>query len=137
LFNKAHKKVKSSRSYKDYRGKDAFMVWRYIPTLEWGIVVKMDTEEAMEPILVVRNQILLFSGIIVIIMIFFSSFISKSIIFPIRQLTEVAEGISKGDMDVKWVIKSKDEIGDLSESFERMLAAIKFYKEERDEKKDV
>ncbi|MFQ5580949.1 MAG: cache domain-containing protein, partial [Nitrospiria bacterium] len=34
----------------DYRPKKIIAAWRYIPLLDWGMVAKIDTEEAFEPI---------------------------------------------------------------------------------------
>ena len=37
-----------------------------------------------------------------------------------------------GDMDVAVDIKSKDEIGDLAESFNRMVVAVRFLSEDEE-----
>ncbi len=44
---------------------------------------------------------------------------------PLRKLTSFANKVSRGDMQSKVDIKSNDEIGDLAESFNRMVNAIK------------
>ena len=36
--------------YLDYRGKKVIGAWRYIPSLDWGIVAKIDTQEAFADI---------------------------------------------------------------------------------------
>ena len=41
----------------DYRGVTAAACWAYIPSLRWGIVVKMDESEAYEMIRRVRTAI--------------------------------------------------------------------------------
>ncbi len=44
---------------------------------------------------------------------------------PIRSLTDVANRISKGDITAKVSVASNDEIGELAESFKRMVNAFK------------
>lgn len=44
---------------------------------------------------------------------------------PLKNLTTVAGKVSMGDLDQKIEIKSKDEIGDLGEAFQRMINAFK------------
>jgi HAMP domain-containing protein len=57
---------------------------------------------------------------------------SRSVTKPISELRDVADKISKGEMDVKIDIKSKDEIGDLAESFGRMVAAVRFLSQDQE-----
>jgi methyl-accepting chemotaxis protein len=47
-------------------------------------------------------------------------FVSKSIIQPIQQLAEAAEKIAHGNLDFSLKIKGKDEISQLTKSFETM-----------------
>jgi HAMP domain-containing protein len=44
---------------------------------------------------------------------------------PIKHLAEVADKVSKGEMDVVIDINRKDEIGELAEAFNRLIASIK------------
>lgn len=50
---------------------------------------------------------------------------SKTIIRDVRQLNDVANRISTGDMDVHIGVERKDEIGELADSFGRMVASLK------------
>lgn len=50
---------------------------------------------------------------------------SKTIIKDIRKLNKIAADISMGNMGVSMDIKRKDEIGELAESFGRMVASLK------------
>ena len=47
-------------------------------------------------------------------------FFARAITQPIAYLTQAAERISMGDLDIKIEIDRKDEIGELAEAFERM-----------------
>ena len=51
--------------------------------------------------------------------------LARSMSSAARQLATAAEGISRGDLDQKLNVKSKDELGDTAAAFSRMIAAIK------------
>jgi nitrogen fixation/metabolism regulation signal transduction histidine kinase len=44
---------------------------------------------------------------------------------PLKKLTTVAGKVSMGELNQEINIKSKDEIGDLGEAFQRMINAFK------------
>ena len=52
-------------------------------------------------------------------------FYSRSVIHPLRSLSEVADKISMGDLDARIGIKAKGEVGALAESIERMQTSVK------------
>jgi HAMP domain-containing protein len=52
--------------------------------------------------------------------------LTRSITKPVTELRDVADRVSQGDMGVQVPEGSDDEIGDLAESFSRMVAAVKF-----------
>jgi len=51
--------------------------------------------------------------------------ITRSVTRPVRRLVEVADNISMGDLDVPIEVTSRDEIGELQESIERMRVSLK------------
>ncbi|SDZ38180.1 histidine kinase [Evansella caseinilytica] len=52
-------------------------------------------------------------------------FVSKSIINPIKKLSNAAKKISEGDLDFSVASDKKDELGDLSNTFDRMRLDLK------------
>jgi HAMP domain-containing protein len=63
-------------------------------------------------------------------------YFSVTMIRDLKKLNLTAEEISKGNTDVTVDVNRKDEIGDLAESFGRMVASLKFMMSEK-EQKDV
>jgi two-component system, NtrC family, sensor kinase len=112
----------------DYRGIPCFTSWQHIPSLDWGLVVKIEQTEALKPLFEIRMRMVWAAGIVIIFALICAMFVSNMLILPIRELTVAADSISKGDLNVKIMIRPGDEIGDLAESFERMVTAIKFFK---------
>lgn len=81
-----------------------------------------------KPIIAAQKKIV-FSNIVLLLIIalfasFLSFFLAKTITNPIRKLRNAAIKISKGEF-VKAEIESKDEIGELSTTFNEMTGALK------------
>ncbi|MBI5185588.1 MAG: response regulator, partial [Nitrospinae bacterium] len=104
----------------DYRGAAVLAATRYIEGVDWGLVVKIDKAEAYAPINHLKNLL----GIAMIFISFapmaVSIYISRSISGPITSLTEMAGRISQGDLRQQIGVKSSDEVGMLSEAFNKM-----------------
>jgi signal transduction histidine kinase len=117
----------------DYRGKKVIAAWRYIPSLGWGLVAKIDTKEAFADVTNLRNL----AAIILIIVIVLSGItafsIAHSISEPIKRLSEGAAIIGSGNLDYKIGTNLKDEIGQLSRSFDKMTLDLKQTTASRDE----
>lgn len=56
--------------------------------------------------------------------------LSRAILVPVQHLKEVAENVSLGNLDLTVHRYSDDEIGDLADSFSRMVTAVKFFRSE-------
>ena len=57
--------------------------------------------------------------------------LSRSILGPIYRLRDVAEELGKGNLGVRAMVESKDEIGSLADSFNQMAAARQQVEEQR------
>jgi len=73
---------------------------------------------------------LAFGGLIVLLGIIGSLFLSRSISRPIINLANAAKIISAGNWDHNVIIQSNDEVGLLGHSFDRMLNSLKRAKEQ-------
>lgn len=111
----------------DYRDKEVFAVgYFFLPALQWGILVKVDTQELFAPINFLK--IILLSSIFVtaLLVIIASFLIAKSITDPIRLLIEKTNQIAKGDLSQRISISYKNEIGVLADSFNTMSERLDF-----------
>ncbi|HTZ57127.1 MAG TPA: HAMP domain-containing protein [Acidobacteriaceae bacterium] len=59
--------------------------------------------------------------------------LARAILVPVAHLREVAENVSMGNLNISVHRHSQDEIGDLADSFSRMVTAVKFFRMEADE----
>ena len=112
----------------DYRGRRVLSAWEEVPSLEWGLVVKIDREEALAPVRAAAVNMLVLLLLVIAAGVAAAVLISRALVKPLKDLKAATERISRGDFDVQLDIRSDDEVGELADSFERMVAAIKFFR---------
>ena len=79
------------------------------------------------------SSVAILSIVVLLIAMIVSMKFSSKLSNPIKQVTEVAHEIADGNFDVKLHINSNDEIGDLSESFNRTVHRLSEYQSYIDE----
>jgi HAMP domain-containing protein len=84
----------------------------------WGDAVEEEIRRTLLPLIAAIGAVLLV-GILA------AMFLARGISRPILRLTEVANNMSKGDLDTAVGIKARAEIQDLADSLERMRASLK------------
>lgn len=71
------------------------------------------------------DDLILVGLVIILIAAVFGVVVSRRITRPLEQLSSAVRRIAKGDFDVNVAIKSSDEIGELSNSFNHMAVELK------------
>lgn len=107
---------------RDYRNVEVYSSYAPINIFghKWAILSEIDYLEAMKSIIAMRNDIIFLTIIIFLFIISISFFLALTIVNPIRKLEKAALKIGQGEFDVQLEIKSKDEIGSLTRSFNQM-----------------
>ena len=108
----------------DYRDINVIAAYRYIPSIGWGLVAKMDKAEAFGPLTVLRNIAIVLGGVSSIAVILVGISFSISTSRPINRLTAAAKKISNGNYDYSVEIDRHDEIGALAVSFNSMTSKL-------------
>ncbi|MDX9701581.1 MAG: ATP-binding protein [Candidatus Auribacterota bacterium] len=106
------------------------MATRYIPIVNWGLVVKIDIEEVLQPVRTVRLLTLITTILMSMIIIVLAIIFSHSITRPILKLHTVSKKIDAGDLSQRVAIETQDEIGDLARSFNAMVDTLEIKKSE-------
>jgi class 3 adenylate cyclase len=88
--------------------------------LGFVLLAEIDEAETLQPVLVLQNTIFLTGVSITIVMSAIAFLLSKLLSRPIIKLRDAANEIAKGNFDVRTNIKTSDEIGQLSLSFDKM-----------------
>ena len=124
IFGRALRGERGSGVLPDYRGVETISVWRYVPGLRWGLIVKMDLQEAMRSYRILRKSIGLVTLILFLSVLFLSLLLGNSIVSPIRQLALAARAIGERKEGVRVHVSGIYEIADLGQAFNRMADAV-------------
>lgn len=116
----------------DYRNEDVLSAWRYSPSLDWGLVSKIDTSEAFAPINQLQQDIIILAIVFSTGIGVFGITASRSFSGPILKLKNLASKISQGELDTHVPVQSSDEIGQLSKMMNDTVKQLKQEKEEKD-----
>ena len=108
----------------EFEGQDKIASYGGLPLSNWLIVVSGDVKEIQAPVSKVRENSVIISLIAILISLIVGYFASRQITQPIVGLTKVMEMAADGDLTVKAEDKSKDELGLLGKSFNRMIANV-------------
>ncbi len=116
--------VKGSGITEDYRGVETVGTWRYVPSMRWGMLVKIDTSEAYAPIVRYRQALLMLGGVTLALALAIALLTARSIYRPVEVLGAAVRRISDGDLSQRVPESGDDEIGALSRSFNKMTADL-------------
>jgi len=104
-----------------YKGENKVAYFQKVPTTGWTIATIAVERELTEPIIALRN-ILIMLAILIIGLISLGIFVVTKILFkPLIKLNEITNQVALGDLTGKIENISKDEIGELSENVGKMI----------------
>lgn len=109
-----------ANGYIDYRGKTVLGFWQWLPELEWGIIAEIDKDEWYGSVKKLHRITFSILFLLTLAVVSFAFVFGKKISEPIVYLTDVTKSISEGDFSKRVNISAKDEIGELSKSFNKM-----------------
>jgi signal transduction histidine kinase len=99
----------------------------------WILLLDHDESEVLKPIYLLQNNIIIASAVLIITSLVISLLLARSINEPLKRLKKGAEIIGAGNLDYTIGSESKDEIGQLSGAFDRMVYNLKKVTASRDE----
>ncbi|MDP3497276.1 MAG: PAS domain S-box protein [Candidatus Nitrotoga sp.] len=104
----------------DYRGKQVVAAWRYLPELEWGMVIKVDADEAFAFL----NQERILSLEALLLVTLFSAmaafYFGRKLVVPLQELAIGAAEVAQGNLGRRVSEKGVDEIRLLARAFNHM-----------------
>jgi signal transduction histidine kinase/ActR/RegA family two-component response regulator len=108
----------------DYRGKAVIGAYRHIPNLGWGVVTKIDRDEAFAEITALRKKIFLLALAILAVMLGIAYVMGRKLTAPIRELIMNTKAVAAGRYAVLADTGRADEFGELERNFNEMLVAL-------------
>lgn len=112
---------------RDYADVEIIGVWRYLPALRWGMVVKMDTAEAFAPLYRLHKFTLVALGFLLLVSGLVALLFGRVLVRPIRQLIIATERITGGDLSCSAPLVGCDEFKQLAVSFNTMTENLQFH----------
>ena len=121
----------------DYAGVECVAAWRYLPLVQWGMVVKIDADEALAPLSRLRRMTYL------ALMLFLGGssvtafFLGRQLTRPIQDLTQIADHIADGDLSRRAHEVGSSELGRLATAFNHMTDALAEARTDLESKVDI
>ncbi len=123
----AYNSGKGHAIIEDYRGVKVLSVYSRleIPGMDWALLSEMDLNEAMVPVIKVRNKIIWVSIVVLLGITLFTLIVSRRITSPVKELKKVMQKLSKGILP-KHELKriSDDEIGQITSAMNALVKAL-------------
>jgi signal transduction histidine kinase len=95
------------------------------PSPNWAVIAEIDMREAMIPIYSIRNNVIFITVFIATIVFFATWWLSKRITMPVIRLQKAAQELGEGRLGTRVEVTTKDEIGELAQSFNHMSEQLK------------
>ncbi len=109
----------------DYRGKEVFAAYNYIPAGGWGLVVKMDSSEALMPVADFKNRSIALGMFYFAAVAVMAYILGRRLASPLILLSNASKKVARGYLTVEIKPESNDEIGELAQSFNVMVKKLK------------
>jgi diguanylate cyclase (GGDEF)-like protein len=101
-----------------------------VPQLEWGVVAEKNADKAYLQIIRLRNLTLLLITAVLLAIGLCAYFLGLAMVRPLGLLTRGASRVSAGDLEVDVPVRTRSEIGYLTEVFNHMVARLRQGREE-------
>lgn len=95
-----------------------------VPRTNWTLGFVMPESEMYQSLETLLIRIIAIATGIIIVFIIVALVIARTLTRPIKQLSTEVEKVSKGDFSVELNVQSRDEIGQLTESFNTMIHSV-------------
>ena len=113
-----------SGTYIDYRNKSVIAAWRYLPKLHWGMVVKIDEQEAFVEAILLEREIIVVGLACLLFVLLTATLFARRLSNPIIDLLNATRKVAQGELDFKVQLNTQDEIGELGLSFNKMTEQL-------------
>jgi serine phosphatase RsbU (regulator of sigma subunit) len=116
-------------------GHKQLMSFVYFPLLDWFVVTNVDLANvSIFDSSLVLPAVSVFVLLLILLLIVFGFAVERLLIAPIRQLQQSAKTIASGSYEVSFNVGGNDEIGDLSQTFNKMAQQVRNHTQELEER---
>ncbi len=111
--------------FEDIGGEKYLVVFKPIKELGWCVIVQVPVDEAYEPIRQIAKTALRWVFIVLAVALMVSFFLTRKLTLPIKQLAKEMGEVAQGNLDVYIEPTTKDELGVLTQSFNKMIQDLR------------
>lgn len=115
----------SGSTIKSNYGREYLIFTKYFPQAGWFVSEYFEKTAFYGPIYEIRKIAIIVTIMTALICLLASLVISHRISTPIKNLGRVMKKVEKGYLEEKFLVKSKDEIGELGKGFNTMITELK------------
>ncbi|MCC6917488.1 ATP-binding protein [Nitrosomonas sp.] len=108
----------------DFHGNPVIAAWRYLPRMDWGMVVQIDTREAFASVTQMRAMGLVVLGLTFLMAILGALLFNRRVVNPLKNLNECAQAVTAGNLQYHIPGEGWDEIGQLASAFNMMTERL-------------
>ncbi len=101
------------------------MAFAPLETIAWGVSLRQDEDEALEPARMLQRRFILFGVAFYVPALFLSWGLARSIVSPLKVLSNSAQRIAEGNLEDPIPPMGQDEIGQLSRNLDIMRAELR------------
>jgi HD-GYP domain-containing protein (c-di-GMP phosphodiesterase class II) len=123
-------RLQETRSFKleeDGQERDMLGTFYAVAEAPWGVIVQIDQKDAFATVAQMKADTIQLGTLMLLLSACVGLLSARAITNPIQQLAESTHSIAKGDFSKKIQIKSRTEIGELAETFNKMTDDLELY----------
>ncbi len=102
----------------------------------WVILAEIDVAEAFAPIREFQKRVLISTVVITLFITLIAMRLAHVFVHPLQMLTQGFRKLEKGDTDTRVNVKTKDEFGELAQSFNEMVQSLRHKTQQVQEKNE-
>lgn len=110
-----------------FKGEERVTVYAPIKSTNWVAAITVPYSDLYAPLIALRNKTLIVIAVILAIVLVVMPILVKKVVDPIKNVQKSIEDIAQGEGDLtkQLEVQTNDEIGQLADSFNKLIASLK------------
>ncbi|WP_410768801.1 methyl-accepting chemotaxis protein [Fontibacillus sp. BL9] len=113
-----------SVTYTDTDGKEIISYYGTVPSTHWKMLISVPTSEIFATVHRAQVLTIIITVAVAVMVLLFSVLLSRFTIKPIVAVSQVMKKVAQGHLNERVNVKSKDEIGQMSENINLMIQSM-------------
>ncbi len=118
--------------YRNPQGRMVIGTMSRLPALNWRVVVEADRDKAFRQVSKLQRLTLILAGAILLAIGACAYVLALTIVQPLKRLSQGADQVASGDLNVDLPVRNRSEVGYLTQVFNQMVEKLRNGREELD-----